>query len=326
MAATLSLKHLFPCPCASSSRNRGSLIEKNFPVSVQVKKELNLEGKWRLSTKHFRLNCSGHRELDGSFLQKNFSRSFQVKKELNLEGKWCLSTKHLRLNCSGHGLDTDKLDFVDREPGIWTLFSEFDPYDEMITSLEMAPIERSVLENALIRFLAKLEKADQAFCFRHRFDALDAATRLVRTGQEIVVGDDINDGADRFITSNYGGLVVKRVNMSDLSQVAAVIGPRTKLVWLESPTNLGLQVVDIQRISEMAHAYGALVLVDNTNMSPVLSQPLKLGADIVMHAATTLIAGTYYSAGVVFAVKGESLAKKLCRIKKCIWVVWFFSY
>ncbi|XVF65841.1 hypothetical protein PTKIN_Ptkin09bG0283200 [Pterospermum kingtungense] len=226
----------------------------------------------------------------------------------------------------------DKLDIEDPEPCISTIFSHFDPYDAMVTSfLQTAPIQPLATENGpydyttsgnpmqdvLKRFLVKLEKADQAFCFRSNMAALDAATRLVGAGQEIVAGDDISAGSDDSLSQipRASGVVVKRVNISDLSEVAAVIGPRTKLVWLESPTNLGLQIADLRRIAEMAHAYGAVVLVDSTIMSPVLLQPLKLGADIVMHAATTLIAGHIYATGVVFAVKGESLAKKLCFLQ-----------
>ncbi|XP_038719807.1 cystathionine beta-lyase, chloroplastic-like, partial [Tripterygium wilfordii] len=87
--------------------------------------------------------------------------------------------------------------------------------------------------------------------------------------------------------------------------VATAINTRTKLVWLESPTNPRQQISDIRRIVEMAHSCGALVLVDNSIMSPVLSQPLELGADIVMHSATKFIAGHSDVMAGVLAVKGE---------------------
>ncbi|KAL1554682.1 cysteine-S-conjugate beta-lyase [Salvia divinorum] len=87
--------------------------------------------------------------------------------------------------------------------------------------------------------------------------------------------------------------------------------PPTKLVWLESPTNPRRQISDLRKIAELAHAHGALVLVDNRIMSPVLSQPLELGADIVMHSATKFIAGHIDLMAGVLAIKGESLAKDL---------------
>ncbi|KAL4290900.1 hypothetical protein GQ457_14G022310 [Hibiscus cannabinus] len=125
--------------------------------------------------------------------------------------------------------------------------------------------------------------------------------------QEIVAGDDIHGGSNRLLSrvTPKSGVLVKQVNTSDLDEIAAVIGPKTMLVWLESPTNPRLQIADIHRISEIAHANGALVLVDNSIMSPVLSQPLELGADIGMHSATKFIAGHSDVMVGVLAVKEE---------------------
>ncbi|KAL4292098.1 hypothetical protein GQ457_14G022520 [Hibiscus cannabinus] len=121
-------------------------------------------------------------------------------------------------------------------------------------------------------------------------------------GQEIVAGDDVYGGSESDRLSSHvtpkSGVLVKQVNTSDLDEV---IGPKTKLVWLESPTNPRLQIADIQ----IAHANGALVLVDNSIMSPVLSQPLELGADIGMHSATKFIAGHSDVMVGVLAVKEE---------------------
>ncbi|KAF7148967.1 hypothetical protein RHSIM_Rhsim03G0041800 [Rhododendron simsii] len=182
------------------------------------------------------------------------------------------------------------------------------------------------LEN--ISLLAKLDKADRAFCFTSGMAALAAVAHLVGTGEEIVAGDDIYGGSDRLLSQVIPktGVMVKRINTTDLDEVASAIGPWTKLVWLESPTNPRQQISDIrapnkvlpnliisvfsmwasfQKIAEIAHAHGALVLVDNSIMSPVLSQPLELGADIVMHSATKFIAGHSDVMAGVLAVKGE---------------------
>ncbi|KAM1396768.1 hypothetical protein ACFX2I_014424 [Malus domestica] len=134
--------------------------------------------------------------------------------------------------------------------------------------------------DALESLSAKLDKADRAFCFTSGMAALAAVAHLVGTGEEIVAGYDIYGGSDWLLSQVIPktGVVVKRVNTSDLGEVASAIGPSTKLVWLESPTNPRQIISDIRKIAEMAHAHGAIVLVDNNIMSPVLSQPLDLGA------------------------------------------------
>ncbi|KAK6127312.1 hypothetical protein DH2020_038975 [Rehmannia glutinosa] len=171
------------------------------------------------------------------------------------------------------------------------------------------------LNNSLSIFslLVKLDKANRALCFTSGMAALSAVTHLVGTGEEIVAGDDMYGGSDRLLSkvTPKSGVVVKRVDTTNLEEVASSIGPWTKLVWLESPTNPRQQISDIRKIAELAHAHGALVLVDNSIMSPVLSQPLELGADIVMHSATKFIAGHSDLMAGVLAIKGESLAKDL---------------
>ncbi|MBA0591389.1 hypothetical protein Gorai_020067, partial [Gossypium raimondii] len=220
-----------------------------------------------------------------------------------------------------------QLDVNEEDPSISTLLmnfdSNFDPYGAMSTPLYQTATfkQPSATENGpydytrsgnptrdvLERLLAKLEKADRAFCFTSGMAALSAVANLVGTGQEIVAGDDIYGGSDRLLSkvTPRSGVVVKRVNTSDLSEVAKVIGPKTKLVWLESPTNPRQQIADIRRIAEMAHTHGAILLVDNSIMTPVLSRPLELGADIVMHSATKFIAGHSDLMAGVLAVKGE---------------------
>ncbi|XP_062075257.1 cystathionine beta-lyase, chloroplastic-like [Humulus lupulus] len=143
--------------------------------------------------------------------------------------------------------------------------------------------------------------------------ALSAVAHLVGTGEEIVAGDDIYGGSDRMLSKVIPktGVVVKRVDTTSLDEIASAIGPWTKLVWLESPTNPRQMVSNIREIVKMAHAHDALVLVDNSIMSPVVSQPLELGADIVMHSATKFIAGHSDVMAGVLAVRGERLAKEL---------------
>lgn len=166
---------------------------------------------------------------------------------------------------------------------------------------------RDVLE----KLMAQLEGADRAFAFTSGMAALSTVAHLVEAGQEIVAGDDIYGGADRLLSRVVpkAGVIVKRVDTSNLEDVSAAVGPKTRLVWLESPTNPRQQISDIREIANIAHKHGALLLVDNSIMSPVLSKPLDLGADIVMHSATKFIAGHSDVMAGILAVKGESLAK-----------------
>ncbi|KAA3472118.1 cystathionine beta-lyase, chloroplastic-like [Gossypium australe] len=308
MASSPTLKPFVSSLYSDSTRHCGSLLENYFPRSFQVKKELSLEGKLKLSTKQFRLNCLGHIDTDVS---ASFLADSVAKQAVNEEN-----------------------------PSISTLLmnfdNNFDPYGAMSTPLYQTATfkQPSATENGpydytrsgnptrdvLERLLAKLEKADRAFCFTSGMAALSAVANLVGTGQEIVAGDDIYGGSDRLLSqvTPRSGVVVKRVNTSDLSEVAKVIGPKTKLVWLESPTNPRQQIADIRRIAEMAHTHGAILLVDNSIMTPVLSRPLELGADIVMHSATKFIAGHSDLMAGVLAVKGESLAKELYFLQNAV--------
>ncbi|GAB2227929.1 hypothetical protein Droror1_Dr00009758 [Drosera rotundifolia] len=262
--------------------------------------------------------------------------SMGVGKSMGMMSVSCVGGKEMEVKASAavvaDGSVADCSSEVE-EPSVATLLmnfsSGFDPFDSMSTPLyqtatfkqpsavENGPYDytrsgnptRTVLEN----LIAKLEKADRALCFTSGMAALTAVTRLVGTGQEIVAGDDIYGGSDRLLSEVLPktGIVVKRVNMCDLEEVQSAIGPWTKLVWMESPTNPRQQICDIRKVAEMARAHGALLLVDNSIMSPVLCRPLELGADIVMTSTTKFIAGQSDVMPGALAIKGESLAKDL---------------
>ncbi|XP_020532186.1 cystathionine beta-lyase, chloroplastic isoform X2 [Amborella trichopoda] len=226
-----------------------------------------------------------------------------------------------------------KLNLSTKMPSVSTILTNFgnsfDPYDALSTPLYQTATfnQPSAVENGpydytrsgnptrdtLERLIAKLEKADRAFCFTSGMAALATVTHLVESGQEIVAGDDMYGGSDRLLSKVVpkSGITVKRVDMTDLSVVASAIGRSTKLVWLETPTNPLQRICDMRNIAEIAHTHGALVLVDNSIMSPVLSRPLDLGADIVMHSATKFISGHSDLMAGILAVKGESLAKDI---------------
>jgi len=148
---------------------------------------------------------------------------------------------------------------------------------------------RKVLED----IVAQLEGGDSAFAFATGLAAIDAVLKLLSAGDEIIAVDDIYGGAYRLFTHVYEKLGVKvhYVDTTSAENVANIISSKTKLVWIESPTNPTLKVSDIQEISKIAKSVNALLVVDNTFASPIAQQPLSLGADIIIHSGTKYIGG-----------------------------------
>ena len=162
--------------------------------------------------------------------------------------------------------------------------------------------------------MAELEGATRGFAFSSGMSALMTVTRLVRSGERIVTGEDIYGGTSRLLGQVVPkvGIEVVNVDTNDLAAVkAAIDGGNTTMVMLESPTNPRLQITDIRAISDMAHAKGALVCVDNSIMAPVFQSPLALGADISMTSATKFISGHSDVTGGILTCKGEQLAKDI---------------
>lgn len=148
---------------------------------------------------------------------------------------------------------------------------------------------RAILEN----LIAELECGATGSAFASGLAAVDAVVKLLKSGDEILAVDDIYGGAFRQFTHIWGkfGIGVNYVDTTDASNVLDAITPATKLVWIETPTNPTLKISDIGAIARIAHAAGALLCVDNTFASPALQQPIKLGADIVIHSATKYLGG-----------------------------------
>lgn len=148
---------------------------------------------------------------------------------------------------------------------------------------------RAALEN----IIAQLEGGAIGSAFASGLSAIDAVVKLLSSGDEIVAVDDIYGGAFRLFTHVYQkfGISIKYVDTSNAQNVADAISPKTKLIWLESPSNPTLKISDIRAIADIAKANNILLCVDNTFASPVLQNPIKLGADIVIHSATKYLAG-----------------------------------
>jgi cystathionine beta-lyase len=166
---------------------------------------------------------------------------------------------------------------------------------------------------ALEDTLARLENGTAGFAFASGLAAIDAVIKLLSAGDEVLAVDDIYGGTYRIFTHIYSkfGIKVNYIDTTDVQNVLDNITPKTKFVWLETPTNPTLKVSDIEAIARIAHQNGALLVVDNTFASPALQQPLNLGADIIIHSATKYLAGhSDVIAGAVI-VKDQELADRI---------------
>ena len=141
--------------------------------------------------------------------------------------------------------------------------------------------------------IAKLENGSTGIAFGSGLAAIDAVLKLLRSGDEIIAVDDIYGGAFRLFTQVYEkfGINVKYVDATDPENVFQAITRKTKLIWLETPTNPTLKISDIAAIAKIAKSSRCLLCVDNTFASPALQLPLSLGADIVIHSATKYLGG-----------------------------------
>jgi cystathionine beta-lyase len=168
---------------------------------------------------------------------------------------------------------------------------------------------RRVLEDQM----AALEHGERAFCFASGMAAITAMMRTLEVGDEIISDFDLYGGTARLFAKvlNRAGIVLKYVDASDVVAIAAQITPATKMIYIESPTNPFLRVIDIAAIATLAKRHGILFAIDNSVMSPYLQSPLELGADIAIHSATKFLCGhADVTAGVVI-VKDKELAAKV---------------
>ncbi len=146
---------------------------------------------------------------------------------------------------------------------------------------------------ALEKNIAALEDGKHAICFSSGMGATDAVIKLLLPGDEVITGDDLYGGSYRMFTkifANYG-IKFHFISMADASNIEKYVNEKTKLIWIETPTNPTMQIVDIEACSKIAKKYNLLLAVDNTFASPYLQNPLLLGADIVMHSVTKYLGG-----------------------------------
>ncbi|MFU8820458.1 MAG: trans-sulfuration enzyme family protein [Gammaproteobacteria bacterium] len=171
------------------------------------------------------------------------------------------------------------------------------------------------------RCLADLENGTHGFAFASGMAAIATLLELLDAGSHVVAMDDLYGGTGRLfnrVRARTAGLRVSYADLSDPAALAGALREDTRMVWIETPTNPMLKLVDIEAVAARAKAQGALVVVDNTFASPWGQRPLELGADIVMHSATKYLNGHSDIVGGVVAVRDAALAEQLGFLQNSI--------
>jgi cystathionine gamma-lyase len=147
--------------------------------------------------------------------------------------------------------------------------------------------------SALEKNIAALENAKYGLCFSSGMGASDAVIKLLLPGDEVIAGNDLYGGTYRMFTKVFAqyGIVFHFIDMNDMKNVQAAVNEKTKMIWVETPTNPTMQIVDIAACAAIAKKSNAMLVVDNTFASPYLQNPIDLGADIVMHSVTKYLGG-----------------------------------
>lgn len=167
--------------------------------------------------------------------------------------------------------------------------------------------------SALEASLAALEGAAHAITFSSGLAAVQAIVQTLEPGAHVIVCDDVYGGTGRLFRKLFAkyGITFEFLDMRDPAAVAAAVRPNTKLVWMETPTNPLLHLVDIEAVCAIARKAGALSVVDNTFASPVFQQPLALGADAVLHSSTKYLGGHSDLIGGVVMTSDAALAEQV---------------
>lgn len=168
---------------------------------------------------------------------------------------------------------------------------------------------RKVVEQAI----AELEGGIAGFAFSSGLAATDCVLKLLKQGDEIIAVNDVYGGTYRIVTTVYNkfGVTSKFIDTTDIQNVLQAVSNKTRFIWLETPTNPTLKISDIEEIAKISKQVGALLIVDNTFLSPALQQPLRLGADIVVHSGTKYLSGHGDVLSGFIVVKDPKIAEEL---------------
>lgn len=166
---------------------------------------------------------------------------------------------------------------------------------------------------ALEKLIAGLEGADECACFASGVAAMDAILKTLKSGDHVISTNDLYGGSYRLFTEVFKpyGIEFSFVDMTDPEQVKNAFRNNTRLVWIETPTNPLLRIIDIQEVANISTEKGALSIVDNTFASPYLQQPLELGADAVMHSSTKYLGGHSDVIGGAVASSNQEFMEKI---------------
>lgn len=172
---------------------------------------------------------------------------------------------------------------------------------------------RTALEDAL----ASIENGTHAMAFGSGLAAIDAVLKLLKSGDEVISTNDLYGGTYRLFSKIFEGFGIKfhYVGMESTANISSYINENTKLIWVETPTNPTMKIIDIKAMAAVAKTHNLLLAVDNTFATPYLQQPLDLGADIVMHSATKYLGGHSDVVMGALVVKAKSLADRLYFIQ-----------
>lgn len=172
---------------------------------------------------------------------------------------------------------------------------------------------RTALENAL----ASIENGKFGLAFGSGLAAIDAVLKLLKSGDEVISTSDLYGGTYRLFTKIFEGFGIKFhfIEMENADKIETYINNKTKLIWVETPTNPMMNIIDIKKVASIAKKHNVLLAVDNTFATPYLQQPLELGADIVMHSATKYLGGHSDVVLGALIVKDKNLADKLYFIQ-----------
>lgn len=168
---------------------------------------------------------------------------------------------------------------------------------------------RTALQNAL----AALENGKHGICFSSGMAAIDAVVKLFNPGDEIIATNDLYGGTYRLFTKVFEryGIKFHFVSMADPAELSGYVNANTKMVWVETPTNPMMNIIDVRAMAAFSKQHGLLLAVDNTFASPYLQTPLDLGADIVMHSVTKYLGGHSDVVMGALVLKDDELASRL---------------
>ena len=225
------------------------------------------------------------------------------------------TSKHIETNVLHAGIEPD--------PSTGAIMT---PIFQTSTYVQSAPGEHKGYEYArtqnptrdvLQKNIAALEQMNHGLCFSTGMGAVDACIKLLSPGDEVIATNDLYGGSYRIFTTIFAKMGIKFhfVDMSNPDNVKAVITANTKMIWVETPTNPLLRIIDIEAVSAIGHEANAIVVVDNTFSSPFLQNPSLWGADIVMHSATKYINGHSDVVMGILCVNDSELHQRLAFIQ-----------